>query len=418
MSSLRPLPRSLAPLPDESLAGFLLRLAHHNNVSPGMIVRHTGLSTHRTALIEHISVSQQYLQTPEQAVEFARTTRLGQDEVPNLFLAPFGSRYGPLDGSLMRRPPERILHSNRDVFRHWSRFCPGCLAGDSDIERAHGGSWKRLWRLPPVFVCFTHRCFLRHSCSECGHLGLEVQGFSLIPRIKDEDLHPNQCRTVVDGAPDRLNASVCGARQDEAPTPACSEAFLETALGLQRELLEVLNPDGPEETSSIGWMIDANQYFIDLHTIAGLITLTWPAARDLVISDEHTQILEHDALRREERRHRLQGERGKFHHFHALASPAADSMAYAAATTIAHQILQSTDLRAQAMLAPVYAHLHKLQGPVKATADRMRNFPRNSPPLRSFLTRGTPVTITGIQRYATARDREWRPSPVVGGLPR
>lgn len=54
MPQLRPLPRSLAPLPDESLVGFLLRLAHHNNVSPGTIVSRTGMSAHRTALTEHI----------------------------------------------------------------------------------------------------------------------------------------------------------------------------------------------------------------------------------------------------------------------------------------------------------------------------------------------------------------------------
>ncbi|TKA08377.1 TniQ family protein [Actinacidiphila oryziradicis] len=171
MSPLRPLPRSLAPLPDESLVGFLLRLAHHNNVSPGTIVRHTGLSSHWTGLTEHLSISQQYLQTPEQSAEFVRTTRLGEDEVANLFLAPFGARFGPLDATLIRRPRGPILHGNHDVFRRWSRFCPHCLAGDSGIERAHGGSWKRLWRLPPVFACPVYRCLLRHNCAKCGHLG-------------------------------------------------------------------------------------------------------------------------------------------------------------------------------------------------------------------------------------------------------
>ncbi|MEU7322646.1 TniQ family protein [Streptomyces griseoviridis] len=65
MPQLRSLPRSLAPLPGESLVGFLLRLAHHNNVSPGTIVSRTGVSAHLTALTEHIPLSQQYLQTPE-----------------------------------------------------------------------------------------------------------------------------------------------------------------------------------------------------------------------------------------------------------------------------------------------------------------------------------------------------------------
>ncbi|MFG2863234.1 TniQ family protein [Streptomyces sioyaensis] len=412
MPQLRPLPRSLAPLSDESLVGFLLRLAHHNNVSPGTIVNRTGMSAHRTALIEHIPLSQQYLQTPDQAAEFARTTRLRPDEVPNFFLAPFGSRYGPLDTALMRRSPKRILHSNRGVFRRWSRFCPRCLAGDSDVERAHGGSWKRLWRLPPVFACTTHRCLLRHNCFECGHPGLEAQGISLIPRIKDEDLHPNQCRTVVEGRPGRLDAPICGARHHQSPPPTCSEAFLETALALQGELLIALGPDGPREVGSVGWMIDTSQYFIDLHTVAGLITLTWPAAQDLALSDEHARILERDAQLREDLRGSLHAVRGKFHYLHVLTGPAPDSRAYVAATGIAHQILKGTDLRALEMLAPIHAHLQKVQGPVKAEGDRMRNSPKNSPPLRSLLTRRAPITVKEIRQYPGARDREWLPAPL------
>ena len=140
---------------------------------------------------------------------------------------------------------------------------------------------------------------------------MEVQGFSLIPRIKTEDLHPNQCRVVTEGRPERLNAPICGARHDQAPAPDCSEDFLETALALQQDLIGFLCPDGPREVGSVGWMVDTNQYFIDLHTVAGLITLTWPAARNLALSDEHAEILEQDALDREERRSRRNGGAGK-----------------------------------------------------------------------------------------------------------
>ncbi|WP_103535453.1 hypothetical protein [Streptomyces sp. SM11] len=100
-----------------------------------------------------------------------------------------------------------------------------------------------------------------------------------------------------------------------------------------------------------------NQYFIDLHTVASLITLTWPAARNLALSDEHAEILEQDALDREERRSRRNGGGGKAHHFHALASPSADARAYVAATAIAHRILKGTDSGALIALAPVHAHL-------------------------------------------------------------
>jgi hypothetical protein len=161
------------------------------------------------------------------------------------------------------------------------------------------------------------------------------------------------------------------------------------AMDREEARLIALGPDGPREVGSIGWMIDTSQYFIDLHTVAGLITLTWPAAKDLALSDEHARILERDAQLREDLRGRLHAVRGKFHYLHVLTSPAPDSRAYVAATGIAHQILKGTDLRALEMLAPIRAHLQKVQDPMKAEGDRMRNSPKNSPPLRSLLTRRT-----------------------------
>lgn len=184
----------------------------------------------------------------------------------------------------------------------------------------------------------------------------------------------------------------------QSPPPACSEAFLKTALALQGELLIALGPDGPQEVGSVGRMIDTSQYFIDLHTVAGLITLTWPAAQDLALSDEHARILERDAQLREDLRGRLHAARGKLHYLHVLTGPAPDSRAYVATTGIAHQILKDTDLQALDMLAPIHAHLQKVQGPVKAEGDRMRNSPRNSPPLRFLLTHRTPITIEGIRQ--------------------
>src|SRR6266508_4985161 len=49
----RPLPRSLDPLADESLPGFLLRLAYRLGISPARLVTLTGLSMnmqHRIAM--------------------------------------------------------------------------------------------------------------------------------------------------------------------------------------------------------------------------------------------------------------------------------------------------------------------------------------------------------------------------------
>ena len=44
MTSLSPLPRSLDPLPEESLPGYLLRLAHRLGLAPVRILQLTGLS--------------------------------------------------------------------------------------------------------------------------------------------------------------------------------------------------------------------------------------------------------------------------------------------------------------------------------------------------------------------------------------
>ena len=44
MTRPRPLPRSLDPLPDESLIGFMLRLSHRLDLPPARIATLTGLA--------------------------------------------------------------------------------------------------------------------------------------------------------------------------------------------------------------------------------------------------------------------------------------------------------------------------------------------------------------------------------------
>lgn len=41
MTTSRPLPRSLDPLPDESIIGFVLRLAHRLEIPPARVVELT-----------------------------------------------------------------------------------------------------------------------------------------------------------------------------------------------------------------------------------------------------------------------------------------------------------------------------------------------------------------------------------------
>ena len=75
MDTLSPLPRSLDPLPDEALPGYLLRLAHRLGLAPARIMQLTGLTAGRDgrqparrSLMLHLD------EAPAGA--FARATRL------------------------------------------------------------------------------------------------------------------------------------------------------------------------------------------------------------------------------------------------------------------------------------------------------------------------------------------------------
>ncbi|HEY5988661.1 MAG TPA: TniQ family protein, partial [Streptosporangiaceae bacterium] len=75
MGEPSPLPRSLDPLPDEALPGYVLRLAHRLGLSPARVLRLTGL----TAATGGHQPAPRSLMTRLDAVaagSFARATRL------------------------------------------------------------------------------------------------------------------------------------------------------------------------------------------------------------------------------------------------------------------------------------------------------------------------------------------------------
>ncbi|WP_079429004.1 MULTISPECIES: hypothetical protein [Streptomyces] len=51
-------------------------------------------------------------------------------------------------------------------------------------------------------------------------------------------------------------------------------------LRLQHYFDGLLDPDGPKEVGSFGWLIPAAQYFVDLRAVSALIFMTWPRARE------------------------------------------------------------------------------------------------------------------------------------------
>jgi len=167
------------------------------------------------------------------------------------------------------------------VFLRSTRYCPDCLAGDgSDLQRRHGGGWRRAWRLPVVFACTAHRRYLQHRCATGGHL-IHHREYGFLPGWRAHTLHPTQCRATV-GPPahdPRTAHAACGAWLPEAPAAATPSAAM---LRMQRRMLDALDPAGPDTVEVLGQHTSAARYFIDLVQLSYLIRRSWPLARDLV----------------------------------------------------------------------------------------------------------------------------------------
>ncbi|MER7178636.1 TniQ family protein [Streptomyces hyaluromycini] len=194
-----PLPRSLEPLPDESLPGFLLRLAHRLDLTPSHVARRASLIT---AEVAQAKVPASHLLMMEDVVlrVFADATRIAPAEADRLTLRPYTDRYPPLAQALVR--PGKVTRP-RKVFPPWllmthSRYCPACLAGDgTPIQNRYGGPWKRQWRLGVVFACLDHQVFLHHECRRCrlpALGGRPGSPMTMLPASPAPRLHPAQCR--------------------------------------------------------------------------------------------------------------------------------------------------------------------------------------------------------------------------------
>ncbi len=292
----RPLPRSLEPLADESLPGYLLRLAHRLDLSPARLAEVTGLT-----LQAGVPVSRMLALEPAMADEFGRMTRLSAAEVTTLTLASLSGSYPPLDLAFSgrRRLIQGVFVKENWVFSHASRYCPRCLAGDgSVIQLQHGGAWSKLWRLPVVFACPVHGQLLRHACPACGDPAHSSAGSgSMLPLVGNSTLRPTQCRNAVAAGP----RQACGHQlaQTGLPTLAPSDER-ESLLGLQSHLLALLRSDGQGAVVCFGRETTPARYFVDLRILTCVIVASWPAGRDL----SHTSASERLIDRHVWRRHR------------------------------------------------------------------------------------------------------------------
>ncbi|RSM80554.1 hypothetical protein DL991_10590 [Amycolatopsis sp. WAC 01375] len=307
---IRPLPRSLDPLPDESLIGFLLRLSHRLELPPARLATLTGLSRKaRPAVAIH------QLRIPSANVaDFGKATRLAQAEITGLCLDSFRERYPPLD--LQYTDDSNYVRRNKNlpsapgwVLTSATRYCPDCLAGDgSALQQDHGGPWRKKWRLAVVFACPLHHRLLRYHCPRCAVPALQRTRAN--PRILAAQMliqHPVQCRSTSSQPQLDAPAPACGHRLDHdvvQPNEPTRET-LQHLLQFQSELLTRMQLDRDDATTHPD---SGNRYFYDLHLITRLIRGSWPFAAqlappphiDLDILDDHVDQLQRDMARTRE----------------------------------------------------------------------------------------------------------------------
>nr|WP_181411939.1 TniQ family protein [Streptomyces sp. F2] len=273
-----PLARSLAPLPEESLPGFLLRLAHRLNRSPGRIANLCGLAAY-----ERRPPAYHLIGLPDDiATTFAAATRLSRAEANDLTLRRYASTYPPLANAQGHSTINMVIQREYWVFNPSSRYCPECLSGDgSPVQAAFGGPWKLSWHLPVVFACPLHHRLLEVVCPQCGNVlgGATQNRGSLIREPQRDDLHPLQCRNPAsEQRAAGKRREVCGARLDTAPQTSGSHlSATERArlIDLQERLDRRLAPAPAEPAAG-----EPGDPFPDLILAAQLIKLSWPAGAD------------------------------------------------------------------------------------------------------------------------------------------
>jgi hypothetical protein len=287
------MPRSLVPLPGESMAGFILRLSHRLYVAPSKVTWRTGLTPYRVATgtspVRHLLMME-----PPEAAAFAHATRMSTTAAEQLTLLPYLRRYPPVAEALTRQPgdPPRA----RNLFPSWllvgsTRYCPACLKGDgSKIQERYGGAWQLLWHLPVVFACLEHRVLLQDTCPACRHLAQSrhrEDRVKLVPSPTATGLHPLQCRNSSTSI--TAGRTFCGHRLDDSSslTQVCLSPEL---ADLQRKILGWLSPATPAQT--------AFHKFADLRVMASIVNATWPHRADatdlpdvlMAALDEHNAV--------------------------------------------------------------------------------------------------------------------------------
>lgn len=253
----RPFGRSLDPLPEEDLGGYILRLSAHLCMSPVTLARRLGLVDDIESMITRRILIRSNLD------EFAHLARLEPGEARALTLLNWEGCYQPIaTARALPFPHRRTGPTHAWLYAGTLRHCPSCLAGDSsEIQAKYGGAWKRIWRLSIAFACIEHRLFLSEGCGSehAPRLGQPL----LIPSVAVSGLHPAQCRQPRPQQHGRASQP-CGNRLDQLSTTVTTppgSAYPDA----QRQILEHLQPDTDPER--------ARRFFIDLRLVAAGLNL-------------------------------------------------------------------------------------------------------------------------------------------------
>jgi len=344
---LSPLPRSLDPLPDEALPGYLLRLAHRLGLAPARVMQLTGLTAGRGG---HQPARRNLMLRLDETLAgaFASAARLTAAEVAGLCTSSMSGRYPWAAPQVTADQWGPRSLASPWLFTSATRYCPQCLAGDgSYIQQQHGGAWQKAWRLPVVFACPAHRRLLEHLCPSCRQPAMSAAPGApawLVPRAYDKGLHPAQCRAALKPQSAGRHARPCGARLDAPARAGEDSPATDDLLALQDRLLQLLQAEEPASAMSVGQPTTPARYFADLRLACSLLNGAWPHSRNLISSpgtaddlDQYIASISGTAPRR-----------------HTLCdTPPLDARPGAALITTAVHILNGGDLRALGeLLAP------------------------------------------------------------------
>ena len=262
------LPPHARPLPGESFASYLDRLAASRDIYLITAAKQTGICDgeprNRIPAGYGISLSS------SRAARFAREARLSEDKVQELLLAHYDGIAIDLSDQDLAKPG--LLR--RDAQQQWAYFigshlCPCCLWES-------GGTWKLVWKLPWSFACAVHENLLVDTCPSCGRrtaIGRQDRRSSpafpyLVPK-------PTRCRNAVPKGGESPRSAPCDYPLDslEAQSLRGWPRITEAQSRLDEALTGTAQTIAREQVSS-------TEYFMSLRFLCRLF-LYWGTLEEL-----------------------------------------------------------------------------------------------------------------------------------------